>query len=88
MVHDGHIDPFAEVFTTPEKATGWARQFYRDNYPDGVCRADLDDAGVGEHEPPPDDWLYHATYSLEGDAVWVVPVELDAGVGRRCSCLR
>lgn len=70
MIEDRHTDTEAIVFATPDAAIDHARQHYRDNvHPD----ANTDD-DIGEHET--EGWLYHATYSTEGDSVWVVETEL------------
>lgn len=68
MVDDRHDDPEPFVFTTAEAAIEYARQTAIDSAtrPDDV-----------EEEPAPDGWLYHARYSVEGDAVWVIEKELD-----------
>ncbi len=69
MVCDRHTDPGAHVFTTPEKAIDYARAEVEElaHFPDAI----------NERPSPPDGWLYLATYSDEGDSVWVLEKELD-----------
>lgn len=68
MIDDRHSDPEPHVFTTAALAIGYAR----------FQAVELAGDELDVHETTPaDDWLYHATYSGEGDSVWVVAVELD-----------
>lgn len=76
LVDDRHIDPTASVFSTAEAAIEYARRQYEDHRPDDLDDEELADAEIGEHEPH-DGLLYHATYSTEGDAVWVYETTLD-----------
>lgn len=68
MIADRHADPEPYVFSTPEAAIAYARsqaaEFAHD--PDDIDESHL-----------PKGWLYHATYSVEGDSVWVIEKELD-----------
>lgn len=81
MVNDRHEDPAAHVFTTAGQAIDFARQHYTDNVPDDLDEQERADAAIGEHEPP-EEWLYHATYSTEGDSVWVVETDLKGSAVR------
>lgn len=72
MVDDRHADPVALVFTTAEAAVERARAEARAN---GAHPEDFD-----ESHDIPEGWLYYATYSVEGDCVWVVETELDPEV--------
>ena len=67
MVHDRHADPEPFPFSTPEAAITFASKRARE-----LC---LDGERFEEH--PVFNWLYSATYSAEGDAVWVEEKELD-----------
>ena len=69
-VNDRHADPEPYVFTTPDAAIGFARS---------AALAYAHEAAYVEEGPPPEGWLYHATYSVEGDSVWVLAKALDAG---------
>ncbi len=66
MIADRHSDPEPYPFTTPEAAIAFARREAEQ----------LTNTEVVEE--PVAGWLYHATYSGEGDSVWVVERELDA----------
>lgn len=61
MIDDRHTDPTAEVFLDPDKAVAYARGYAQDGLVD---------------EDPIKGWLYHATYSVEGDSVWVIKKEI------------
>jgi hypothetical protein len=67
MVSDRHCDPEAFLFSTAETAVDYARS---------VAAARGEPERI--HEQPIDGWLFHATYSVEGDSVWVVEKQLDA----------
>lgn len=67
MICDRHTDPEPFVFTTPELAIDYART--------AMAEYARDPADI--EEQPIDGWLYHATYSVEGDSVWVVEKELN-----------
>jgi hypothetical protein len=69
MVNDRHIDPEPYVFSTAQDAIDFARRCAR-SYA-------YDPDEIEEHEPQ-GNWLYSATYSVEGDSVWVVEKTLDA----------
>jgi hypothetical protein len=64
---DRHIDECVRVFSTPDKAVAFCKQFMAENarFPDAIR----------EHRPG--DWLYDATYSVEGDSVRVELTEVD-----------
>ncbi len=68
MVNDRHTDPEPNVFSDPSAAVEYARATAK-----ASARRDED-----FEETPVAGWLYHATYSVEGDSVWVVEKELDA----------
>ena len=67
MVDDRHTDPYARLFTTPERAIDYARRLAEEN---AARPQDVEESEV-------EGWLYHATWSTEGDAVWVVPREVE-----------
>jgi len=67
MVQDRHTDPQSYVFDTLEAAIAAARQ---------LAQAARRTAYYVEE--PIAGWLFHACYSVEGDAVWVVAKELNA----------
>lgn len=67
MVNDRHSDPEPFVFTTEEDAVDFARARAREYAYD---QSDID-------ESPADGWLYRATYSVEGDSVWVISKGID-----------
>jgi len=72
MINDRHCDPEPYVFSTAEAAIGYARSTAME-----YARSHGD---FEEHiSPPPGGWLYYATYSVEGDSVWVVEKEVDGG---------
>ena len=68
MVQDRHIHTEPWVFDTPKAAIAAARQLAR-----GLARRTEDYV-----EEDVAGWLFHARYSFEGDAVWVVAKELNA----------
>ena len=72
MINDRHTEPTAYVYSTPELAIAAARE-YAEAAVHGSCTVD--------EQVPPDGWLYHAVYCVEGDDVWVVPATLDGEVG-------
>lgn len=67
MVNDRHVEPQAHPFSTAEAAIDYARRTAQEyaHSPEDF------------REEPVDGWLYHATYSVEGDGVWVVEKTLD-----------
>jgi len=68
MVQDCHTDTEPWAFDTAKAAIAAARQLAR-----GLARRTEDYV-----EAPIAGWLFHARYSFEGDAVWVVAKELNA----------
>lgn len=68
MICDRHTDPEPEVFTTADAALGYARTWALEH---------ATDPGDVVEEPV-DGRLYHARYSTEDDAVWVVEKTVDA----------
>lgn len=67
MICDRHSDPEPFLFVTAEAAIKYARRCANENA--------WDPANVEETEI--DGWLYYATYSVEGDRVWVLEKEVD-----------
>jgi hypothetical protein len=67
MICDRHTDPEPFVFTTADAAIEYAKT--------AMAEYAHPDAEIEELEI--DGWLYHATYSIEGDSVWVVEKELN-----------
>lgn len=67
MIADRHADPEPYVFSTPEAAIEYARTKAHEYARDA---ADVEESNIPT-------WLYHASYSPESDAVWVLEKELD-----------
>jgi hypothetical protein len=67
MIADRHTDTEPYVFSTAEAAIEYARQ---------CAQAYARDPEEIEEEQI-EGWLYHATYSAEGDSVWVLAKEID-----------
>ncbi len=67
MIADRHADVEAHVFTSDRAAIAYAKQCVAAyaRHPESVEEQEV--AG----------WLYYASYSPEGDAVWVVEREVD-----------
>lgn len=63
MVKDRHTDPEPYPFLTAESAIRFARG-YLAPYGDEVGECEVDG------------WLFYASYSSEGDAIWVVEKEV------------
>lgn len=72
VVKDRHTDLEVEVFTDQGKAIAWAEKQAKDNSQDGTIELDLNPMMVREG------YVYHATYSPEGDSVWVQKKTLDS----------
>jgi hypothetical protein len=68
MICDRHSDPEPYLFTTAQAAIDFARDQALDNA--------LDAEDFDESETP-DGWLYYASYSEEGDNVWVLEKEIE-----------
>lgn len=66
MINDRHTDPEPFPFTTAEDAINFART---EAYEYAHTVEDVEETNV-------DGWLYSATYSPEGDSVWVIEKEL------------
>jgi hypothetical protein len=62
MIADRHADPEPYLFETPEEAIAYAR----------LCAQRYATRPEDFQESPVDGWLYHATYSVESDSVWVL----------------
>lgn len=62
MIADRHTDPEPYLFETSDEAIGYARTYAQQH------------AGRPEDfdESPSGGWLYHATFSVEYDSVWVL----------------
>jgi hypothetical protein len=71
VVHDRHIDPVIRVFSDLSVAIAWAEKNFKAclSHPDGLV---VDD-------PPPEGYLWSASYEYESDHAWVEEVELDDG---------
>lgn len=76
MVDDHNFDTQAHLFSERAAALAFAREFYEAWRPDDLTDAEIEEHGIGEEDVP--GWLYSATYSTEGDTVWVVEKTLDA----------
>ncbi len=66
MINDRHAEPEPVVFSTPEAAIDYARTWARNHDHHG----DFEESEVRG-------WLYHATYSVESDSVWVLERQVD-----------
>lgn len=86
MVDDHNCDTTGHLFTDRAVALAFAREFYQTWRPDDLTDAEIEEHEIGEHDVA--GWLYSATYSTEGDTVWVVEKTLDqhapAGALPRC----
>ena len=71
MIADRHSDPEPELFTYLENAIQYVRKWAQEN---ASRPEDFEEPTV------PEDWLYYATYSTEGDSVWVLEKELDGEI--------
>lgn len=71
MIDDRHSDTEAHPFSTAEQAIEYAKGWAQGaaHYP-----GDYEESHI-------DGWLFHASYSPESDAVWVVEKDLDAPEG-------
>jgi len=67
VINDRHTDTEPYPFSTAEAAIGYARK----------CAHEYARDAEDVEEEPLEGWLYYATYSGEGDSVWVVEKELD-----------
>jgi hypothetical protein len=67
MICDRHADPEPFVFSAAEAAIAYAREQARTSArgPGDVLESEIEG------------WLYHASYSNEGDSVWVIEREID-----------
>jgi hypothetical protein len=68
MINDRHADPEPYIFSTAEAAITYARETAQDY---------ASRPGDFKEQDTPDGWLYYATYSSEGDSVWVLAKELE-----------
>ncbi len=77
MVDDHNFELGVFPFTDQQRAVEFARQVFEENRPaDGDMTAEeLEEAGIGVEEVPGS--LFSATYSEEGDSVWVLSRPLD-----------
>lgn len=73
MIADRHTDVEPHVFSTPGAAIAYARSEAL-----AGARAPED---VDENYTPKG-WLYHATYSSEGDCVWVIETTVNDSIAR------
>ena len=67
MICDRHTDPEPYLFSTAESAIAYARD---------TARAYARRPDDYEEQDPPEGWLFYATYSVEGDSVWVLEKEV------------
>lgn len=67
MINDRHHEPEAVAHRDKDKAIKDAKEIA-----ESYCSHKED---FEEHQS--EDWLYHATYSCEGDCVWVVKTKLE-----------
>lgn len=67
MIRERHSDTEAYVFSTPEAAVNYARSMVEAYARDPESVEERDIKG----------WLYYASFSGEGDAVWVLERTLD-----------
>lgn len=68
---DRHVDPVVKVFSTPEKAVKFTRQFMYDNmaHSDGIVEEAIDRAAEG--------LLCRFSYKYESDHAYAFEAELD-----------
>lgn len=64
---DRHIDPIIRVFDTAQAAIDFAKKFVQEG---------ARHSGAISEEPV-QGWLYHATYSCEGDRAYVTEATLN-----------
>ena len=69
ICEDRHIDVTVRVFSTPEKAIAYAKDFMLEGYK--IRKTILTDGMKKES------WIYAATYGVEGDSVRVEKRKID-----------
>lgn len=69
MINDRHTGPTPYVFSTPGAAIRCAKE-----YAEATAARHV---GCEVEEEPIDGWLYHATFCVEGDTVWVLERVVD-----------
>lgn len=74
VVKDRHMDPQLAVFSEQEEAIAWAEKQAADNSRSGRIEPGLSPDMVRAG------YIYYATYSVEGDSVWVEKKTLDSEV--------
>jgi hypothetical protein len=62
MIADRHTDPEPFLFATADEAIAYARR----------CANEYARSPESVEESEIEGWLYYASYSVEGDAVWVL----------------
>ena len=67
LCQDRYEDDLIKIFRKPERAIEFCKRFMEDNR---SRHSEIEECEI-------DGWLYHATYSSEGDCVRVEEVELD-----------
>jgi hypothetical protein len=70
MINDRHTDPEPYVFTNAHAAIDYARREAKE-YTNTDHPEDYEEREVNG-------WLFYASYSVEGDSVWVIEKELQA----------
>jgi hypothetical protein len=75
---DRHIDPEPFVFSTLELATNFAEKLLSEN---NTCidLVDEDDRTLSQAALDNAGWLWYRCYNPEGDSIWIVKKQVDAG---------
>ncbi len=72
MIKDRHFDPEAHIFSTKDKALGYAKSYIKEQSRDEKDIEYMNEDGLNETG-----WLFYAEYSCEGDAIWILPSTID-----------
>ena len=77
IIDSRYSEPEAHLFSTAEKAINYAQSVMDDNKedakylnPKNACMTDKELTEAG--------WLFYGCYSIEGDCVWALPLEVDS----------
>ncbi len=65
--NDGHSDTTAHIFSDREKAIAWAKAKAKES---AWAETDYEEEQI-------EGWEFYASYSCEGDCIYVVETELD-----------
>lgn len=86
MVQDRHTDTEPYLFSTLEKAVAFAKGIIEDYAHQFGSRLNQPDEVMTEEELARAGWLFYGRFSVEGDCVWVLPVEVDVEVDAKGTC--